>query len=253
MKTPYPSPGPEDRLAATRRPEGPPAMRQRWEELLFLHWEVPAAQIEATLPEGLSVDLYEGHAYVGLVPFLMRGVRPRGLPPVPGISDFLEMNVRTYVHDRRGRPGVWFYSLDASQGLAVALARRFFHLPYYRAAMGRVRDEAGAVSYRSRRRGTPLAETSLVSYRIGPELPPPQPGSFEWFLVERYLLYAYDRRRSRLYSGRVHHAPYPLTEVELRLLEPAAMAQAGFPAEGPPVHAAHSPGVSVEVFALEEA
>jgi uncharacterized protein YqjF (DUF2071 family) len=91
----------------------------------------------------------------------------------------------------------------------------------------------------------------LVSYRIGAELPAPQPGSFEWFLVERYRLFAWDARRARLLSGRVHHPPYPLAEVETSLLEPAAIVQAGFRAEGAPIHAVHSPGVRVEVFPLE--
>jgi len=225
-------------------------MYQRWEELLFLHWEVPAAQVEATLPEGLAVDLHEGRAYLGLVPFLMRGVRPRGVPAVPGVSNFLEMNVRTYVHDREGRPGVWFYSLDANQSLAVALARAFFHLPYHVASMERRRSEGGLVDYRSRRRGTPVEETSTFRYAIGADLPPSQPGSLEWFLVERYLLFAHDDRRSRLFSGQVHHVPYGLAAVEMEALAPRAVAQAGFPVEGPPVHAVHSPGVSVEVFGL---
>ncbi len=105
-------------------------MFQQWRDLLFLHWEYSAAAIQATLPEGLFVDTFGGKAYLGVVPFFMRNIRPRFLPAVPGISDFMEMNLRTYLHDRAGVPGVWFYSLDANQWLAVKIARRFFHLPY---------------------------------------------------------------------------------------------------------------------------
>jgi uncharacterized protein len=110
-------------------------MYQQWRDLLFLHWEYSTATIQATLPDGLYVDTFDGKAYLGVVPFFMRNIRPRYLPTVPGISNFMELNLRTYVHDREGVPGVWFYSLDANQHLAVKIARRFFHLPYVFAHM----------------------------------------------------------------------------------------------------------------------
>lgn len=108
-----------------REPDGrrPAVMHQRWESLLFLHWRVPAATIQQTLPAGLTVDTFEGEAYLGISPFFMRQVRPTGLPAVPWLSDFLELNVRTYVYNADGVPGIWFYSLDCDQPLAVAGAR----------------------------------------------------------------------------------------------------------------------------------
>ncbi|MEI6536644.1 MAG: DUF2071 domain-containing protein, partial [Verrucomicrobiaceae bacterium] len=103
-------PGDSQRLAARELQPGSPVMFQQWRDLLFLHWEYSAAAIQATLPEGLFVDTFDGKAYLGVVPFFMRKIRPRFLPAVPGISDFMELNLRTYVHDRAGVPGVWFYS-----------------------------------------------------------------------------------------------------------------------------------------------
>lgn len=226
-------------------------MRQGWRDLLFLHWKVEPALVQEGLPEGLFVDVHEGETFVGLVPFFMRGVRPRGFPPVPGISDFLELNVRVYVHDRHGRPGVWFHSLDANQPLAVAIARRFFHLPYVHAQMSASRVD-NRIEYRSRQREGAAAETA-VTYSPGDELPLPEPGSLEFFLVERYLLFSWNARRKTLFSGQVHHPPYRIRNVDWSGLQPGAVEAAGYEVgSAPPVHAIYSPGVEVEVFALEE-
>jgi uncharacterized protein YqjF (DUF2071 family) len=107
-----------------------PVMFQRWIHLLFLHWPLSPHIVQKTLPHGLQTDTFEGNAWVGIVPFFMRGVRPVGFVSVPGISNFLELNLRTYVRDVRGRPGIWFYCLDANQALAVCLAKAVFALPY---------------------------------------------------------------------------------------------------------------------------
>ena len=125
-----------DRHAPTLRPAGWPVMRQRWSELLFLHWPVPVEALRPLIPPQLQVDTHEGVAYVGLVPFLMSGVRPLWAPPVRGLSRFPEVNVRTYVHLNGKDPGVWFFSLDAANAAAVRIARALFHLPYYFARMG---------------------------------------------------------------------------------------------------------------------
>ena len=131
------------RLAQRERPASFLVGRQRWNHLLFGHWKIDAAEIQATLPPGLFVDTFEGDAYLGVVPFFMQRVRPAWLPPLPGVSWFLELNVRTYVFDAEGRPGVWFYSLDCNQPVAVFLARSLFHLPYFHAKMTSViRDGA---------------------------------------------------------------------------------------------------------------
>ncbi|HKK19376.1 MAG TPA: DUF2071 domain-containing protein, partial [Opitutales bacterium] len=125
----------EARLRERELPDGPVVMYQRWSELLFLHWAVPTEVVQAGLPKGLNVDSFEGKAWIGVVPFEMSGVRPRGLPAVPWLSNFPELNLRTYVYDEQGRPGVWFYSLDTPNAVANWTARTFFHLNYRTAKM----------------------------------------------------------------------------------------------------------------------
>jgi uncharacterized protein YqjF (DUF2071 family) len=249
MTTPTP-PTLEQRMAACMRPPGAPVMRQRWQDLLFLHWTCPAAAVQATLPPGLFVDTFAGQAYLGVVPFFMAGVRPRFLPAVPGISAFPELNLRTYVHDAAGIPGVWFYSLDAGRQLAVMLARRFFHLPYFKAAMSAVRGSDGTIRYCSVRSGLPEAVGgSAYEYAPGAVQPAAAPGSLEHFLVERYRLYA--AGQGKLWRGAVSHPPYPLREAVVSRWDDRLLPLAGFPAPGrPPDHALFSPGVAVEVFGL---
>ena len=245
------APGLPQRLAACVRPVGKPVMYQRWHDLLFLHWEYPAAAIQETLPDGLFVDTFGGKAYLGIVPFFMENVRPRFLPAVPGISSFMEVNVRTYVYDRVGVPGVWFYSLDANQRLAVAIARRFFHLPYEQAEMRSQRTASGAIRYRSvRAGGDPNGGCSVLVYAAGAEMPPPAPESIEFFLVERYRLYA--DSGGRLRRGAVCHEPYPLCRAEVTVWDERLLALNGFPSTGrPPDHITMSHGVDVTVFPLQ--
>jgi uncharacterized protein YqjF (DUF2071 family) len=127
----------------------PQMMHHRWESLLFVHWRVPPARIQETLPEGLTVDTYDGESFVGISPFFMRDVRPVGLPAVPWLSEFQELNVRTYVFDRHGVPGIWFYSLNCNQPLAVVGARALTGLPYFNAEMKSETDEF--INYSCRR------------------------------------------------------------------------------------------------------
>ena len=239
------------RLAARVRPVGNPVMYQQWRELLFLHWEFPIAELQRTLPEGLFVDTFADKAYLGVVPFFMRNIRPRFLPAVPGISNFMEMNLRTYVYDRAGLPGVWFYSLDANQRLAVRIARRFFHLPYEHAEMNSSRMPEGRIRYESLRLGTRANPARCVfDYAPGPELPQPSPGSLECFLVERYRLYS--NAPDGLRRGAVFHPPYPLCLAELTVWDEQLLALDGFAPTGrPPDHVILSRGVDVSVFPLE--
>ena len=137
---------PIDRVAPTIRPDRRVVMFQKWRTLLFLHWELPPELLAACLPRGLELDLHEGKAYVGLVPFTMRGIRPVGLTSVPWLSSFHETNVRTYVHVNGRDPGVWFFSLDAANPVGVALARALFHLPYYYARMSLTRAADGVAT-----------------------------------------------------------------------------------------------------------
>ncbi len=243
------------RLAERRRPEGAPVMRQRWAHLLFLHWAWEPAEIQRTLPPGLTADVFQGRAWVGLVPFFMERVRPRGCPPVPGVSNFLELNVRTYVHDAQGRPGVWFYSLDCNQWLAVKLARAFFHLPYEHAAMGAgVDEQRGEVDYRARRRGRPAEEGSRFLYRVSADAARRETvaGTLDFFLVDRYRLFAQDGRRGRLFTGRVHHASYRIGPVEVPAWHDGMLKLAGFECGGrAPEHVCGAQAVDVEVWPLE--
>ncbi len=236
----------ESRLAARERSSRAHVMYQRWQSLLFLHWRWDAAKIQRTLPAGLHVDTFQGDAWLAIVPFYMRGIRPRFFPPVPGISDFLELNVRTYVHDEQGRPGVWFYSLDCNQPLAVWTARTFFHLPYQRARMsGEVSD--GWIDYRCQRRGEPAE--SHFRYRIAAEFEAAEPGTLAFFLAERYLLFSRTPRGIR--CGQVNHIPYPLAEAALGKWDVYPLLQAGFTdPQRPPDHVIGSSGVDVAVYPL---
>jgi uncharacterized protein len=238
-----------DRLAPTARPLGRPAGFQRWRQLLFLHWEIPAAALADTLPDGLQLDTFEGRAYVGVVAFTMRDVAPRWSPSVPGISHFHELNVRTYVV-REGLPGVWFYSLDAAATIAVLVARAGWDLPYHRASMS-LREEDGVVRYESNRRWPgPKPARFSASYRVGAARPAAVPDTFDHFLVERYILFARGKG-GRLRVGRVHHTPYPLADVTLEHAEQCMVDPLGLSCSGPPI-AHYSPGVDVDVYALEE-
>ena len=245
------APDVSQRLAARMRPAGNAVMCQQWSDLLFLHWEYSAAEIQATLPEGLFVDTHDGKAYLGVVPFFMRKIRPRFLPAVPGISDFMEMNLRTYVHDRAGVPGVWFYSLDANQWLAVKIARRFFHLPYEHAEMKAQRTAEGRIRYESLRTGARANGSRCVfDYAPGADVEQPQPGSLEFFLVERYRLYA--GAPDGLRRGAVFHEPYPLCRAEVTAWDENLLPLDGFAATGrAPDHVIMSRGVDVTIFPLE--
>src|SRR5687768_422375 len=184
-------------------PRSPWAMFMRWHELLFMHWAVPAEALRPFIPASLKLDTFDGRAYVGIVPFRMSGVRARLLPPVPGTSAFPELNVRTYV-TIGGKPGVWFFSLDAANKLAVRGARWLFHLAYFDATMRCTRGDAAEgggdwVNYQSTRthRSAPAAEFT-ARYRPTGSVFAARPGTLDYFLTERYCLYSADR------AGRVH-------------------------------------------------
>lgn len=222
-------------------------MFQEWKDLLFLHWDFPPDTVQCSLPEGLSVETWEGRAYVGLVPFFMRRVRPCFLPAVPWLSDFLEMNVRTYVRDAAGRSGVWFYSLDCSQPVAVRIARAVFRLPYFDAAMQASRRLAGW-DYTCRRAG--CRESAAFSFPVRGPFATAEEGTLEEFLLERYRLFA--PRRRGLLTGLVWHEPYRFARAACRGTFDAPLRQAGFDSGGrPPCHSVFSPGVRVSIYAPE--
>jgi uncharacterized protein len=248
------------RLADREMPAGLVVGYQRWRGLLFLHWALGPETIQALLPEGLWVDQYEGSAYVGIVPFFMDRIRPRGLPPVPGISWFLELNVRTYVYDASGRPGVYFFSLDCNQPLAVWLARAGFQLPYFHAAMTAHMGSDGWLDYTCHR--TPQRAWASVPYdeppvtyrwRLEPQDPADshaaEPGSLEFFLVERYTLFT-ARPDGRIASGRVRHAPYQIYPASVQAWSPRPAEMAGMVLEGPPCSILGAAAVDVRIHPL---
>ncbi len=235
-----------------QRPAGrSPAGYQTWQHLLFLHWEFDPQAIQKTLPPGLYVDTYEGKAYLGVVPFYMRNIRPRFCPTVPGISNFLELNVRTYVYDERGIPGVWFYSLDANLLLAVWLARAFFHLPYHHAKMKAKKEKEKVTYYTKRYKNTPNLSSSFSYSCEGPYHEAELKG-LEFFLLERYILFAYNKKKKTLSTGQVVHSPYQVRSCQPDKWDANYLEINDFSLpQNPPDYSHISAGVDVEVFAIQ--
>lgn len=220
-------------------PASPWVMTQTWSELLFAHWPLAPETLRSFLPPQLALDTWEGDAWIGVVPFRMTNVRPRFTPPVPWLSAFPELNVRTYV-TAGGKPGVWFFSLDAANPVAVAVARTLFALPYFRARMACRRAGEETVQYRCARthRDAPAAELE-ASYRpVGPTFMPAA-GTLEQWLTERYCLYAVNRR-GMLSRGEIHHRRWRLRpgEAELRVNTMALAAGVTLPEMEPLLHVA---------------
>jgi uncharacterized protein YqjF (DUF2071 family) len=227
-------------------------MYQRWEELLFLHWRVEPDLVQRGLPEGLHVDTFDSSAWIGVVPFQMLNVRPRFLPSVSRLSNFPELNLRTYVFDDQGRPGVWFYSLDTPQALANWIARRFFHLNYRRARF-EIQANGRGLRYQSELQlEDGWDEPQKYHWTRDGEPFHANPTTLEFFLVERYRLFAFDPNRRAVLTGQVHHEPYPVQNVKLskyskRLFSLNELAEP----EGAPASVLASPGVDVEIFPMK--
>jgi uncharacterized protein YqjF (DUF2071 family) len=231
-------------LELRKRPSGPAAMCQSWRDLTFLHFSADPEEIQKTLPPGVSVDTFNGRAWIGLVPFWMTGIRHPKLPAIPGLSSFPETNVRTYVHHGGKQPGVWFYSLDAALLPACLFARATFGLPYFHARMAVTRNSK--IQYQSRRR-----EASLdAEIELGTSMELPKPGSLEFFLIERYLLYSV--KSGRLQTGIVNHPPYQLRNARVLRCEESLISSNQLSPK-PWEHICFSPGVDVEVFKLQKA
>lgn len=187
-------------------PDRPWVMTQSWHELLFAHWPVEPSALRLLVPDAFELDLFDRQAWLGIVPFYMTNVAPRGLPSLPWVSTFLELNVRTYVRVG-GRGGVYFLSLDAGNPFVVWTARTVFNLPYHSASMTATRTN-GAIDYRSTRRSDPTAQFEGVYQPIGAERFATE-GSLEYFLPERYCLYHLDHRGAP-YRLEIHHPPWRL-------------------------------------------
>lgn len=191
-------------------------MKQIWHDLLFAHWPVPVEQLRSLIPQTLQIDTYEGHAWIGIVPFRMSGIRPRWLPALPWLSAFPELNVRTYVI-ANNKPGVWFFSLEAANPVAVAVARRWYHLPYFHARMT-CRGIGDGIAYESQRihRSAPPA-TFAGHYRPVGEVFQAESRSLVYWLTERYCLYAVDALQ-RVYRGEIDHLPWALHLAEAEIV-----------------------------------
>jgi uncharacterized protein len=229
-------------------PSGPWVMTQSWHHLLFAHWAVPPALIADKLPPGLELDLFEGRAWIAVVPFFMSNVMPRGFRWLRGLSTFAELNVRTYVTAKTGdgdrKPGVFFFSLDAVSPLAVAVARRYFHLPYYLAAIDIEETPAAqagttpVISYDCRRTAAIGEPPARFTARYWPTTSPfqAQPGTLDYFLTERYCLYT--TRRGTPIRVEIHHRPWPLQRAEAQIDVETMTAAGGVPhgSETPVLH-----------------
>jgi len=217
-------------------PKQPWVLAQSWNQLLFAHWPVSVDVLRPLIPEQLPIDTFEGQAWVGVVPFYLSNFRARYLPSIPGTSAFCELNVRTYVtYD--GKPGVWFFSLDAENALAVFVARLAYHLPYYNARMS-LKQEGDTIVYESHRthRNAPAGEFSATYRPVSPVFRS-TPGTLVHWLTERYCLYAADAR-GRLYRGDIHHMPWPLqdAQADIRVNTMALVAGIHLPDTAPLLH-----------------
>lgn len=231
------------------RPDGLPIMHQNWGKLLFMHWPIDEKLLRPLIPAGLNIDTFDGSAWIGVIPFTMWGIRASFLPPIPGTSTFHELNVRTYV-TLNGIPGVWFFSLDAANRLAVWAARKFYNLPYFNAQMS-VDQTGKTIHYSSTRQDARGAPAELkTTWAIGECLPRSLAGSIEFFLTERYCLYS--ERDGELYRARIHHQPWPLQEAELTSFTSTMIESHGLPTpQGDPLlH--YCEEISVDIWGLKK-
>ncbi len=238
-----------DRLSLRERPRGFPIMHQNWGKLLFMHWTIDEKLLRPLIPAQLSIDSFDGSVWIGVIPFTMWGIRASFLPPIPGTSAFHELNVRTYV-TFNGTPGVWFFSLDAANRLAVWAARKFYNLPYFNAQMSLDQIDK-TVHYSSTRQDTRGAPAELkATWAIGEHLPRSSPGSIEFFLTERYCLYS--ERDAKLYRAQIHHQPWPLQAAKLNSFSSTMIESLGVstPPGEPLLHYAEE--LSIDIWPLKK-
>jgi uncharacterized protein YqjF (DUF2071 family) len=192
-------------------PNAPWIMTQTWHDLMFAHWPVDVEMLQAKVPKALPIDRFDGEAWIGVVPFRITNLTPRGVPSLPFVSAFPELNVRTYV-TLEGKPGVYFFSLDAASSIAVAAARALFHLPYFTATM-QVDGSGDSVRYSSTRSATASTARFEAIYRPAGPAHEAAPGTLEYFLTERYCLYTIDGA-DRVRRLQIHHPPWLLQPAE---------------------------------------
>ena len=205
-------------------PDGPWIQTQTWDDLLFAHWPISIDVMRRAVPQSLELDTFDGSAWLGVVPFVISELRVRSLPPIPPLAAFPEINVRTYV-TMGGKPGVWFFSLDAARLLAVVGARQLYHLPYFHARMS-VHHQGDWIVYESQRIRQDGA--FIGRYRPTGSAANPAPGTLDHWLTERYCLYAIDGR-GHIYRGDIQHEPWPLAPADLEIERNTMAAQFRLP------------------------
>jgi uncharacterized protein YqjF (DUF2071 family) len=210
-------------------PDGPWIMTQTWHDLLFAHWKMDQARLRECVPCEFELDLFQGEGWLGIVAFHMTNVAPRGVPSLPWLSEFPELNVRTYVRVD-DRPGIYFFSLDAGSIFAVRAARMLLNLPYHSAAIT-VTPDGGRIEYDSRRGDGPAQASLAVAYRPAGERFQAIEGTLEYFLTERYCLYHRDHTGSP-YRLEIHHPPWPLQRAAARFTRNTMADAAGLPSVG---------------------
>ena len=237
-----------ERLSIRKRPEGQPLMHQTWGKLLFMHWRIEERELRPLIPEQLEIDIFDGTAWIGIIPFTMWDIRalPPYIPPVPGLNSAHELNVRTYVHNNRV-PGVWFFSLDCNSVAAVLAARAFYHLPYYNAAID-LEQRGNRIDYSLKRTDNPPAHFQ-GSWNVGETIPFSHPDSLEFFLTERYCLYA--ERDSELFHARIFHQPWPLQKATVKSFDSTMIEALGLksPVDEPVLNYAEE--IDVEIWPIQ--
>lgn len=231
-------------------PKQPWVMRMTWSELLFAHWSVEPSLVAKLLPAGVTLDTRDGKAWVGVVPFLMSDVAPRFCPAIPGLSRFLELNVRTYV-TVGGKPGVWFFSLDAANRIAVRVARATFNLPYMDARMSLKSNDSHTIEYESHRthRNEPSADFDAC-YGPSGDFFEAVPGSLEHWLTARYCLYSASQK-GRIYRGEIDHPPWSLAKASYEETTNTMGQSFGFDFQGEP-HLLYAKPVDVRAWIVSD-
>ncbi|MBI5930263.1 MAG: DUF2071 domain-containing protein [Chloroflexi bacterium] len=199
-------------------PQGAWVMKQEWHQLLFAHWALDPAQLEALIPKGLTLDTFEGKAWISVVPFHMRGIRLRVTTTAPYLSAFAELNVRTYVTVNGDKPGVVFFSLDAANPVGVWLGHNWYHLPYFNAEI-QFQADGDQITYHSRRthKNAPVGELQ-AAYAPDSEVFHAEPGTLDYWLVERYCLYTVGRG-GRIVRGDIHHVRWPVQRAKATITQ----------------------------------
>lgn len=228
-----------DRWTPRNRPAGTPIMRQNWEDFLFLHWPIDPTLVRPLVPDAFEIDVYDSHGWISLTPFCVTGLHIRSAPEIPGLTDFAELNFRTYVH-YQGVPGVWFFSLDASRILPVLGAHIFFDLPYHNATI-EMHKENGDCTF-STRRGADGTEFS-AAWRSGRLLAAPDVDSLAYFLTERYCVYA--GKGENITRTQIHHTPWTLSEGDVSFFRSNIFSTYNLPrpTSNPIAYASHQFGV----------